>query len=96
MNTKEEVKPYIITRAPNGFSMYNYLRISGGAGHGKPHLGGTYLFVASYLCSEDDEEMGRTSMEKFCRDKQIPFGYGNTIEEALTMLMEELRKTPLK
>ena len=91
-----DVRPYIITKAPNGLRVYNYLHVNGGAGHGKKGLGGVYLFVSAYLCCDDNEERGRTSLDIYCKQKKILFGHGNTIEESLADLYAQLEKTPLK
>lgn len=85
-----EIKPYLLTKAPNALSMYQYLHIDGHAGHGKKGLGGMYRFTAYYMDEFDHEEMGRTAPECFCKDKGIPFGHGNTVSEAIESLQQAI------
>lgn len=88
------IEPYIFSKSA-GIDWYHYLHIHGGVGHGKD-MGGKYKFVIAYLLSEQSEAVGQQSLDCFCRDAGIPWGGGDTIEEAYEDFNEALKINPIK
>jgi hypothetical protein len=89
----DEIKPYIYVR--EGVDWYFYLHIKGGQGHGKKSLGGTHKFVLWYETPTDEDRNRTMAAEKYCEKYKIPFGHGNTIEEAYDNWREQIILTPL-
>lgn len=87
METLIDIKPYILVRA-FGVKWYQYLHIVGGSGNhkGKPERclnGGEYNFCLFYASPDEMKGLSDPKCVMFwCKENFIPFGLGDTIEEA--------------
>lgn len=76
----------IIYKHYDDISKLYYLRIDGGTGHGKDHLGGKYMFVAGYFSPQDLDGIGNISLDIWCDNNNLKYVTGNNIEEIITQL----------
>ena len=80
-----KIEPYLLRRSEaNGFNFYYYLHIRGGSGNplSQNRNGGEYNFLLYYAAPSEMEDLGDMCEMKYCEENKIPFGLGNTIEEA--------------
>lgn len=87
------IKPYIKT-SYNGIGWFHYLHIQGGTGT-KDGNGGQYAFYLTYLAPEHDRAINK-ALDYYCKEKGIPCGVGDTIEEAHNDFQHQLIRIPLK
>ena len=88
-----DIKPYMTTRQ-GAINWYHYLHIKGGTGKRDGH-GGQYAYYLTYLIA-DNERIIDCSLDYYCKDKGIPCGVGDTIEEAYNDFQSQLIRIPLK
>ena len=77
---------YDLRNASCALSKMYYLKIAGGAGHGKRGMGGEHKFVAAYL--SPDEDNGKTDLAIWCNQKGIPCAVGNTMQDLYRRILE--------
>jgi hypothetical protein len=87
-----EMPPYLLSKA-NRFNWFHYLHIKGGSGS-KNGSGGQHKFYVYYATPEEEEKIGTTSPEFACEELNIPYGYGDTIQEAYTLFLQSQTKQP--
>lgn len=88
----QEIKPYMFVK--EHFDWYYYLTIHGGTGS-KNGLGGQYAFNLAYLTPWQQEEVN-CALDIWCKDRGIPCGVGDSIEEAHNDFQHQLIRLPLK
>lgn len=90
----DEIKPHIEVRE-RGINWHYYLHIQGGIGPSTSG-GGKYKFVLWYEAPNSDIDRGHSSAEYYCKENDIRFGHGDTIEEAYSNYREVIKDNPLK
>lgn len=89
----DKIKPYMFVH--DRVSWYYYLIIEGGTGK-KDLKGGQYGFYLTYLRPEQRDERSGEALDYWCKERQIPCGVGDTIEEAHNDFQHQLIRLPLK
>lgn len=62
------------------------LTIEGYEGHGQRDYGGQHAFVATYISYNELEGRDGTTLDNWCKRKNIPFIYSQTFEELVEQL----------
>jgi hypothetical protein len=90
------IEPYIQSKSKvNGFWFYHYLQIQGGTGKKDGH-GGQYRFYLTYLEPEQRAQLDNRALDYWCKDKKIPCGVGDTIEQAYEDFKAKNQLNPIK
>lgn len=88
--TAIEFKPYILIN-----SFYHYLHIQGGSGNWKgkteKHLyGGEFNYIVFYASPTQMEGLDKC-VRLWCIEKEIPYGIGDTIEDAYDNYAQKIK-----
>lgn len=84
------IPPYILENRV----WYKYLHIIGGSGNCNDKkeeflIGGEYDFIVFYAAPSEMKGLDKCAMF-WCREKNIPYGIGNTINEAFENLTKQI------